>query len=100
MYEIFDINFMIKILPPKEVKVNITIDGFRLKSNLTTNKTIKVTKKYFFYEILGFTQTNSGKLGDILGFIQLIRGTKKVIDPLTLPLLIKFIGKQIVSMVV
>ena len=48
MYEIIDINFMLKSLLPKEVKVNITIDDVRLKSNLTTNKTIRFTKKTFF----------------------------------------------------
>ena len=50
MYEIIDFNFMLKSLLPKEVKVNITIDDIRLKSNLTTNKTIKFTKKSFFIQ--------------------------------------------------
>ena len=35
---------MLKSLLPIEVKVNITIDDIRLKSNLTTNKTIRFTK--------------------------------------------------------
>ena len=76
MYEISDINLMLKSLLPKEVKVNITIDDIRLKSNSTTNETIKFTKKiFFFYIILGFTQSHSGVLGDIEGFIQLIPGS-------------------------
>ena len=43
---------------PKKVKINITIDDVRLKSNLSTNKTIRFTKKIFFYRILGFTQSH------------------------------------------
>ena len=39
MYEIIDINFMLKSLLPKEVKVSITIDDIRLKSKLTTDRT-------------------------------------------------------------
>ena len=69
MYEIVDINFMLKSLLPKEVKVNIAVDDVRLRSTLTTNKTIKFTKISFFYVILGFTKPHSGELGDIPGFI-------------------------------
>ena len=47
MYEIIDINFMLKSSLSKEVKVNITIDDIRLKSNLTTNKANRFTKKFF-----------------------------------------------------
>ena len=82
MYQIIDINFMLKSLHPKEVKVNITIDNVRLKTNLTTNKTIKCTKKSFFYKILGFTNSYSGELGDVSGFIQLIKGTCKSDKPI------------------
>ena len=60
IYEDTDINMMLKSLFPKEVKVNTTIDDVRLKSNLTTNKTIRFTKKSFFYNILGFTQSRWG----------------------------------------
>ena len=41
IYEIIDINFMLKSLLPKEAKVTITIDDIRLKSNLTTKKNKK-----------------------------------------------------------
>ena len=44
IYEVTDINFMLKSLLPEEVKVNLTIDEVRLKSNLSTNKTITFTK--------------------------------------------------------
>ena len=62
----------------KDVKVNITIDDIRLRSNLTTDKTIRFTKKSFFFcTISGFTQSYSGPLGDIEGFIQMIPGSNK-----------------------
>ena len=44
-YKISDINLMLKSSLPDEVKVKITIDVIRLKSNLTTNKVIKFTKR-------------------------------------------------------
>ena len=63
---------MSKSLLPDDVKVAITIDDIRLKSNLITNKTIKVTGKSFSYTILGFNQSHSGPLGDFKNFVQLI----------------------------
>ena len=68
---------MFKILVPKSVRMNNTIDGSRLKSNLTTKKTIRFTKRSLFYTILGFIRSHLGELGDIEGFIQLIPGTYK-----------------------
>ena len=81
---------MIKCLLLNKVKVNITFDDIRLKSNLTTNKTIRFNKN-FFYSKLGFTQSHSGVLGDIDGFFQLISGTYKSENLLILQVLIKFI---------
>ena len=81
MYKIIHNKNMLKSLLPKELKVNITIDDVRLKSNLTTNKTIKFTKNCFFYIILGFTQSHSG---DNPGFIQLIPGSYKSDKPLNI----------------
>ena len=68
---------MLKSLLPKDVKVKITIDDIRLKSNLTTNKTIRFTKNSSLYTRLGFTQSHLGVLGDIERFIQIIPGTHK-----------------------
>ena len=42
-----------------------------------TNKTKRFTKRFFSYVMLGFTQSHSGPLGDVDGFIQLIPGTYK-----------------------
>ena len=74
VYEITDINLMLKCLLPEVVKVTITFDDIRLRSYLTTNKTTRFTKKFFFYTISGFIQSYSRDFGDIEGFIQLIPG--------------------------
>ena len=58
IYETTDIIKTLESLLPKDVEVNITIDDVRLKSNLTTNKAIRFTKKSFFYVILGFIQSH------------------------------------------
>ena len=47
-YEISDVNLMRKSLLPDEVKPIHTIDDIRLRSNLTTSKTIRFTKKSIF----------------------------------------------------
>ena len=49
---------------------------------MTTNKTITFSKKISFYEILGFTQSDSVELGDIPGFIQLIPGSYQSNKPI------------------
>ena len=59
IYEVVDLNNSLKYILPDNVKVNITIDDVRLKSNLKTNQTLKFTKKSFFYTILGFTRSQS-----------------------------------------
>ena len=68
VYKISDINLMLKSSPPGKVKINITIDDNRLKSNLNYNKTIRFTQK-FFYTTLGFMESQWGVLGDVPGFI-------------------------------
>ena len=72
---------MLKSLFPNDVKVNFTIDDIRLKANLIANRTIRFTAKSFFYVILGFTQSHSGPLGDIVGFVELFPGTYKSDKP-------------------
>ena len=50
--ETSDKNLIIISLPAEEVELYITIDDIRLKSNLTTQKTIRITQKAFFlYDI-------------------------------------------------
>ena len=71
--EINGTNLMLKSLLPDRVKVNIIFDDSRQRSNLTTNKTIGCNK-IFLDTIVGFTQSRSGPLNDIEGYVQLIAG--------------------------
>ena len=64
------------------MKINITIDDIRLKSNLKINQTLIFTEKSFFFNILGFTQSRSYPLDDINGFYQLIEGSYKSNKPI------------------
>ena len=75
IFEIAFFDLMLKSFFPDEVKVKITNNDIRLRSNITTNKTIKFTGKSFFYTRLGFTQSLSGPLGVIKTFVQVIPGT-------------------------
>ena len=93
MYEIIDNTSMVKSLLPKEVKVNVTIDDVRLRSILTTNKTIESTKKSFLSVLLRFTQPQSAELGDIPGFVQLLPGTYKTDKPINVTSFDKFLLK-------
>ena len=68
---------MLKSLTPKETNVKLKIVDIRLKSNLTTNKTMTFTEKTSFYTNFGFIQSHSGPIGDIEGFVQLIPGSYK-----------------------
>ena len=75
IYEIVDLNNTLKYMLPDNVKVNVTIDDIRLKSNLKNNQTLIFTENSFFYTILGFTRSRSYPLDDIDGFYQLIAGS-------------------------
>ena len=57
IYEVADLKNTLNHILPNNVKVNITIDDIRLKSNLKINQTLTFTEKSFFYTILGFTQS-------------------------------------------
>ena len=84
IYEVIDLNNTLKHILPDNVKVNITIDDIRLKSNLKINQTLLFTEKSFFYTILGFTQSRSYPLDDIDGFYQLISGSHKSNKPINI----------------
>ena len=81
-YEVVDLNNVLKYILPDNVKVAITLDDIRLKSNLNTNQILIFTEKSFFYTILGFTQSRSYPLDDIDGFYQLIAGPYKSDKPI------------------
>ena len=82
IYEVIDLNNTLSYILPDVVKVNITIDDIRKKSNLKINQTLIFTEKSFFYTILGFTQSHSYPLDDIDGFYQLIAGSYKSDKPI------------------
>ena len=84
IYEIVDLNNTLKYILLDNVKINITIDDIRLKSNLKTNQTLLFTKKSFFYTILGFTQSRSYPSEDIEGFYQLIPGLYRSDKPINI----------------
>ena len=84
IYEVIDLNNTLKHILPDNVKVNITIDDIRLKSNLKINQTLIFTEKSFFYTILGFNRSHSYPLDDIDGFYQLIAGSYKSDKPINI----------------
>ena len=84
IYEVIDLNNTLKHILPNNVKVNITIDDIRLKSNLKINQTLIFTERSFFYTILGFTQSRSYPLDDIDGFYQIIAGSYKSDKPINI----------------
>ena len=69
---------------PDIVKVSITIDDIRLKSNLKISQTLIFTKNLFFYSLFGFTQSHSGTLSDFDVYIQLIAGTYRSDRPINI----------------
>ena len=84
IYEVVDLNNTLKHILPNNVKVNVTIDDIRLKSNLKTNQTLIFTEKSFFYTILGFPRSRSHPLDDIDGFYHLIAGSYKSDKPINI----------------
>ena len=84
IYNVVDLNNTLKNILPNNVKLDITIDERKYKTNLNTNQTLLFTKKSFFYTILGFTQSRSYPLEDIDGFYQLISGSYKSDKPINI----------------
>ena len=84
IYEVFDLNNILRHILPDNVKVSVTIDDVRLKSNLKTNQTLIFTNQSFFYTILGFNRSHSSPLDDIEGFYQLIAGSYKSDRPINI----------------
>ena len=84
IYEIVDLNNTLKLILPDNVEISITIDDFRLKSNLKINQTLLFTEKSFFYTILGYTQSRSYPLEDKEGFYQLVAGLYKSDKPINI----------------
>ena len=49
IYVVIDLNNTLKHILPDNVKVNVTIDDIRLKSNLKTNQTLFFTEVFLLY---------------------------------------------------
>ena len=84
IYEVVDLNNTLNHILPNNVKVNITIDDIRLKSNLKINQTLIFTERSFFYTILGFTQSRSYPLDDIDSHYQILAGSYKSDKPINI----------------
>ena len=65
IYNVVDLNITLKNILPNNVKINITIDERKYKTDLKINQTLIFTNKSFFYTILGFTQSHQGPLNDM-----------------------------------
>ena len=74
IYEVVDLNNTSKFLLAINVKVSVTKDDVRLKSNSKINQTLNFTENSFFNTLLGFTRSHSYPLVDIEGFDKLIAG--------------------------
>ena len=84
IYEVVDLNNTSKYILPDNVKVSVTIDDVRLKSNLKINQTLVFIKKSFFYTISGFTRSHSYPLDVIDGYYQFIAGSCKSDRPINI----------------
>ena len=84
IYEVVDLNNTLKFILPDNVKLSVTVDDVRLKSNLKTNQTLIFTNKTFFYTLLGFTQSHQVPLNDIEGFYQILPGSYKGDRPINI----------------
>ena len=84
IYNVTDLNKILKNILPNNVKIDINIDERKYKTDLKINQTLIFTNKSFFYTILGFTQSHSYPLDDIEGFYQLIAGSYKSDKPINI----------------
>ena len=84
IYEVVDLINSLNHILPNNVKVNITVDDIRLKSNLKINQTLIFTEKSFFLYNFRFSQSRSYPLDDIDGFYQLIAGSYKSNRPINI----------------
>ena len=83
-YKITGLKKTLQKFSPDNLKVTITVDDIRLKSNLNNIQNFLFTKNSVFYTKLGLTQPYSGVLGDIEGFVQLIPGPHKSHTPINI----------------
>ena len=84
IYNVVDLNKTLKNILPNNIKINVSIDERKYKTDLKINQTLIFTNKCFFYTLLGFTQSHSYPSDDIDGFYQLIAGSYKSDKPINI----------------
>ena len=84
IYNVVDLNKTLKNILPNNVKLDVTIDERKYKTDLKINQTLIFTNKSFFYTILGITQSHQGPLNDIEGFYQILPGSYKSDKPINI----------------
>ena len=84
IYNIVDLNKTLKHILPNNIKINVSINERKYKTDLKINQTLIFINKSFFYTILGFIQSHSYPLDDIEGFYQLIPGSYKSDKPVNI----------------
>ena len=84
IYNVVDLNKTLKNISPNNIKINVSIDERKYKTDLKINQTLIFTNKSFFYTILGFTQSHQGPLNDIEGFYQILPGSYKSNKPINI----------------
>ena len=84
IYNVVDLNKTLKNILPNNVKIDISIDERKYKTDIKINQTLIFTNKSFFYTILGFTQSHQGPLNDIEGFYQILPGSYKSDKPINI----------------
>ena len=84
IYNVVDLNKTLKNILPNNIKIDITIDERKYKTDLRINQTLIFTNKSFFYTKLGFTQSHQGPLNDIEGFYQILPGSYKSDKPINI----------------
>ena len=84
IYNVVNLNNTSKNILPNNVKISVTIDEKKYKSNLKINQTLIFANESFFYTILSFTQSLSYPSDDIDGFYQLIVGSYESDKPINI----------------
>ena len=84
IYNVVDLNKTLKNILTNNIKINVSIDKRKYKTDSKINQTLIFTNKSFFYTILRFTQSHSHPLDDIEGFYQLIPGLYKSDNPINI----------------
>ena len=84
IYNVVDLNKTLKNILPNNIKIKVSIDERKYKTDFKINQTLIFTNKSFFYTILGFNQSHQRPLNDIEGFYQILPGSYKSDKPINI----------------